>query len=126
MDIYFPGGSFAKSVLPLKCKGVYYKRKEFDPTGIKFFPFRVDTWEQILIFWSRPFSEGVLNNFDRVGSIESVLASFKQWTNDQLLLTSSVFETNSSWPALHAKLVTVFSEKTDVPHNRNFLGFLRL
>ena len=43
------------------CRGTYSKRKEFAPTGSKFFPFRVD-----------PFSEGMQKQFDRVASHEDV------------------------------------------------------
>ena len=41
--------------------GSTLKSKEFAPIGSKFFPFRVN-----------PFSEGRLNNFDRIVSAESV------------------------------------------------------
>ena len=61
-------------------KGSALKRKEFDPTGSKFFPLRID-----------PFTEGSQNKFERVATPESVsvcLNSFPASGDfDHLLIT---------------------------------------
>ena len=46
--------------------------KEFAPSGSKFFPYRVDQ-----------FSEGNRNNFDRVGSLESISIPLNIWYKDK-------------------------------------------
>ena len=51
-------------------KEVYSKRKEFAPRGSKFFPFRVD-----------PFEDGDRIHFDRTASPESVSILLKEYSS---------------------------------------------
>ena len=40
------GGNYVKMVFAFFWKGVYSKRKEFAPSGSKFFPFRIDPFQK--------------------------------------------------------------------------------
>ena len=56
-----------KSLLK-RVKWIYSKRKEFAPSGSKFFSFRED-----------PYSEGSQNNFERFVSLENVSIPLRCW-----------------------------------------------
>ena len=77
----FKNGNFFQICTVCFLKTAYHKRKEFAPTGSKFFP-----------FMTGPFSEGRQNNFDENAFSESVSIPLihsslsAPWRSDPLLI----------------------------------------